>query len=352
MTAWRYVDRRRDQTCDPIFLTRTTMSWTLLSIPPEIRDVIIETTLLSSRPVPPDITTASITPRSAVGSLNLSPPFLSWSYGLRNVKFEENPTDSNASSLLLTNRQLNVETRSVIGRLDERVRSYELDVMVVNEREFWPTWIFVPVLTRCVERIDVTFRIYGRSRDVCSALAPDGYPPRILWCFYFLLEHFLKRGTGSAEEKDKEVYVKVMNVDFVAGKGQEMLGEEERTLWLFQRGVDRPIEDTRIMRPAWLAGVFLSRLVLLLCMNYHTAEYGALLHERVGIIRVLIDGRLSNELDVGRALGKLAFSDIRDTFGHIRRQDRLSSFWKWKKDAVKLRYERGLPIAENIVFEE
>ena len=337
------------------------MPWTLLTIPPEIRDIIIETTLLSSRP--PDVATAALAPSRQAAVKTWDPhdfrnnPFLAWDYGLYNVKFAKSRayTTSNALPLLLTNHQLNAEAHSAIARLDDKVRRYELDVMVVNERELWPTWTCVPVLTRHVEQVNVTFRLYASQSHESGyyALKPgDGSPPSLLWCFYFILEHFLKRGPGGTfgiGEKDKEICVKVINVAFAAGEGQQIL--QERPSW--QRVYKGAKVGTgRIMQPLWIAQMISDPLSSLLCMNYHTAEYGAILHERVGTIRVSVAGELLIELNIARVLAELAWYDAGSTFGHIPREKRLSVFWKWKKDAVKLRYERGLPVEENNVFKE
>ena len=336
------------------------MPWTLLTIPPEIRDVIIETVLLSSRPAPPDIATAALTRHTVVETWDYrNKPFLAWDYGIRNVKFEKPGahTTSNALPLFLTNHQLNAETRSAIARLGDDARCYELDVMIVNEGELWPTWTCVPVLTHHIEKVEVTFRLYAsqKYKSGYDALrGGDGSPPGLLWCFYFVLEHFLKRGsddTFGVGERDKEISVKVIDVAFVAGEGQQML--QERPSWQrLYRAARVDTGNTHIMQPLWIAQMISGRLNGLLGMNYHTARYGAILHERVATIRVSAVGELLRELNIAQVLAKLACYDAADTFGHLPREDRLLSFWQWKKEAVRLRYERGLPIEENNVFEK
>ena len=333
------------------------MPWSFLTIPPEIRDVIIETALLSSRPAPPDIATAALTRQTVVETWDYrNKPFLAWDYGIRKVKFEKPGAYilSNALPLLLTNRRLNAETRSTIARLGDKVGCYKLDVMIVNEGELWPTWTCIPVLTRHVEQVNVTLRLYAGQHLESGYSAPgDGSPPSLLWSSYFILEHFLKRGpvgTFGIGEKDKEICVKVINMAFTAGEEQQIKMLEERPL---RERIERAagMDNTRIIQPLRIAQMISRGISELLSMYYSTAEFGAILYERVGIIRVLVDGEIPTELNIARVLAELAFYNG-DTFIHLPRENRISFFWKWKRDTVKLRIRCGLPVEEGGRFEQ
>jgi hypothetical protein len=197
--------------------------------------------------------------------------------------------------------------------------SYKLDVMFFQERELWPTWLCIPSLAEQVDRVEVTFRIFEPRRDNGSAfVGGDGSPPQIYWCFYFLLEHFLAHGPvcpspqATSKPSDKrQISVKTINLNFVAGQTHLLPPVEEESYyqswWQRQRRMlfwgDGQQDDGElpkyIIRPEWLAQTIIRPFLGLLSMNYHTAAYGALIHERVGCVRFSVDGELQQEIDIG-----------------------------------------------------
>lgn len=66
-----------------------------------------------------------------------------------------------ATPLLLANRQLRNETEKALERIPGQGRNYTLDLMMIEERELWPTWTHVPAYTQHLDSIDVTVRIVG-----------------------------------------------------------------------------------------------------------------------------------------------------------------------------------------------
>jgi hypothetical protein len=114
----------------------------LLSLPRELRDIIIEVVLLA-RVEPPPSPAADPTPRTDVSTtcslrLPILPPQVQYS----------------AYGLLLTNNQLHLETKDRLLRLPS---PYALDVMLLGDEdhydELWPTWLCCP--SRGLEKIDV-----------------------------------------------------------------------------------------------------------------------------------------------------------------------------------------------------
>jgi hypothetical protein len=112
---------------------------TLLSLPRELSDRIIETTLLDEREPPKDTASAQANrmqdrhlPQDGVSGMK------SWSYGPSRVRYELSTSD-NATSLLLTSREINKMTKDAIARLYPNGATYKLDVMVVDEMELWPS---------------------------------------------------------------------------------------------------------------------------------------------------------------------------------------------------------------------
>uniref|UniRef100_A0A0W0FV68 Uncharacterized protein n=1 Tax=Moniliophthora roreri TaxID=221103 RepID=A0A0W0FV68_MONRR len=300
---------------------------TLLTIPAEIRSIIIEIAILSKCPAPKDLESAVATHQPLQSDTyyrQLRAQFNTWPPGPRHIRFEEQPKGSahytsNALPLLLTNRQINAETRSPIKRLGEKVRHYELDIMVSTE--FWSTWTCVPVLSDRVDRVDATFRV---DRMPASAFrVGNGSPPSIHWYFYFLLEHFLKRGPISPTSVtiDRQVSIQVLNLNFVAcNESPQQAKGNDLVLKLAKEAV----------------GAF-RRLI---GMGYHTALHGAIVYERVGLVRFCVDGQLIRETNLGPILASFSCNDPQYTFG-LAREKRVAAFWEWKENATRLRMERG-----------
>jgi hypothetical protein len=105
------------------------------------------------------------------------------------------------------------------------------------------------------------------------------------------------------------------------------------------------ISGERVLRPAFVADFLKDHIQQLLQMNYDTAEYGGILYERIGTIRISVNGEQQDVFDMGEILSKLSYHDHRLTFGHIcDHRQRLPAFWEWKNEAYKKREERGLPV--------
>ena len=123
------------------------MSSLLLSLPRELRDMILEF-VISAHVEPPRHPASDDTPRKAsVGSNCLRIPVLP-------------PAEQYATyGLLLTNRQLHHETKTCLCRLP---MTYSLDLMMVNDKELWLTSTCCPA--RSKEPIDISINV-RESRD-------------------------------------------------------------------------------------------------------------------------------------------------------------------------------------------
>ncbi|KAK7679628.1 hypothetical protein QCA50_017340 [Cerrena zonata] len=352
--------------------------WTLLNVPPEIRHEIIENVLLSPFQTPKDITSALSSRQEPLQGWDYREKlFKTWRDGPLHVRFPQDGSSfcyiSRATPLLLTNKQINEETRTTVMRLRGQTRIYELDVLVVHEQQFWPTWSFVPVWTQEIDQVDVTFRIFGNlaqiikeNRRLWSAFRiGNGSPPSLTWCFYYLLERFLRLGPDVTRSvldptsPDRKFSVKTLNVNITVGEGEVMLGEEEQGSWRELQDIHHygyadddgetppDFQGSRVMRPEWLANFVIEYLHILTSMGYHTAKYGAILFERVGTIRVSVEGVLLHEIELGSVLDKLNWSNPGHTFGHLNRDERLDAFAKWKRNTRKLRIKRNLPVVHH-----
>jgi hypothetical protein len=127
---------------------------TLLSLPRELRDTIIEEVLLS-RVEPPQSPAADPTPRTDVSLVcGLRLPIL-----LPQAQFS-------AYGLLLTNKQLRIETK---GRMFQLPLSYALDVMLVGDDnyhdELWPTWLCCPSRGfKTIDIVEITIRNFSTDK--------------------------------------------------------------------------------------------------------------------------------------------------------------------------------------------
>ena len=353
----------------------------LLTLPEELRDRIIEDVLLHQRAAPAyRILDERKRTRAAVDSGHVC----AWRYGLQNVRFEQGGTASNATGLLLTDRHIYRQTKDAIARLFPEGANYRLDVMFINEQELWPTWLFVPFVSRKVDTVDVTIRVVGtNSGDNRSAFTiGDGSPPQMVWCFYFLLEHFLEYGLSiapSAKDSSQRncstgVSIKNVNINFTFGDNSRLFPEDteenRRKWWSRQRQLqsqtlfDINEEELREaqqsptrMHPRWLATFVAKELWGILGMGYHTAAYGAIVHERVGRIRITCEDDVIREVDLGHFLSLMLESPEGSsewytslTFGHVPGDCRLLTFWNWKYRTVQKRQSLGLSLPEAIIW--
>ncbi|KAK2880191.1 hypothetical protein FQN49_000484 [Arthroderma sp. PD_2] len=360
----------------------------ILSLPRELRDVIVDIVLMStvSAPKKPEVYERRKVHANRVEEKE-------------GVK-EEFITTS--LPLLLVNKQFYAEVKEAIGRfLDEdqqqhnklesgtgrkrRELNYKFDIMLVDDTYVWPARVCVPFLARQVDNVDVTIQAFGtapvtkRTLSGVNAFKSDLGPTEIHWSFFYPLNYLLKHGprwdmwterrsrwhAGKKGDvhpagQSEGIAIDVLTLDFQTST--DNIATED----IFQEWVDagvgflfeqwklcrgRPSQQEGwenvhkiVARPPWMQRYLVARLVYMLCMDYHTAEYGAILYEKVGKIRIMLNGDLQREIHLAETLASLRYNDPMHTFGHLRREDRLDAFWKWKKEALQMRKERGFPV--------
>ncbi|KUJ23461.1 uncharacterized protein LY89DRAFT_183208 [Mollisia scopiformis] len=98
---------------------------------------------------------------------------------------------------LLVNRQFHSATLGAIERLKFK-HKYELDILLVEETEIWPTWTLMPKFSKRVEELRATFRVHGaRQMDhPYERSLPDAhkYHAGFTKSFWDMLHRFLKLG--------------------------------------------------------------------------------------------------------------------------------------------------------------
>jgi hypothetical protein len=327
----------------------------LLNLPRELRDHIIELVLITELSPPAGPSSAASQNRTAIQDVKQA----AWDYGPTHVMYEAQPDYVTTSlPLLLVNRQLSAETKAALQRLP---LTYGLDVMFVNEQELLPTWLCVPALSDRVDHVVATFRAFNTAdaKGRSGFMGGDGGPPEILWCFYSLLERFLKCGPvgdqGKPDSPDRNITIQVLTLDFVTPPDINTLDTtpEKLDYWRYTRRRRERIRSSAnglpmsVVRPEWLAEFIMRDIYGLLAMGYHTAAYGGILYERIGVIRICVDGNLKAEMELGEILPTMRREDPSHTFGHIYPHElRLPAFYEWKKRALEKRREAGLPVIE------
>ena len=356
------------------------MMASLMSIPQELRDRIIDFVLLDERspPLDPASTKPSCWRRVKSETTEIRK---SWHYGHENVLNEATPVIPNASALMLASRRLHEQTTDAIARLYPNGVKYTLDIMLVNERELWPTWTHVPAFRKHLAGVDVTIRPFGvdTSQERSMFAIGDGSPREIVWCFYSLLQHFLYYGVASPWTSWKQQRplnrvnhtIKHITLNVVAGESEDLLPEDtkeqQQAWWASHRNrhhnppspSERQVSVNEPLRlhPRWLATFIAGELRGLTYLSYHTAEYGRIIHEQIGSINVLSQSEEVSAINPGDVLasrtegphlGLLWYNA--GTFGRLGGDCRLLSFWNWKYATVKKRRRLGLPVAEPVVW--
>jgi hypothetical protein len=161
----------------------------LLTLPRELRDMIIDIVLAMSSRSPPEH------PRNDE-RFRINP----WSS--TRVPKERSAYRTTSFGLLGTSHQLYCETKQRIRSMRFKP-AYHLDIMVVNGPKLWPTWVKLPSLKDTnIEDLHVNFRTFGGSTHCVTSSFVNDYPSYLAGDMYDLLETFLHRGptVGMFEE--------------------------------------------------------------------------------------------------------------------------------------------------------
>lgn len=192
----------------------------LLEIPREIRDKILGFVVLSTINSPPEIPVNSdngeLLPRDDVVRRQGYSCFV----GYDALYSHQKGLQRKGIPTLTINHQLRRETLVIMSLLKlPSLRSYKLDVMIIEDDFLWPTWTYVPTTTKMVEEVRVTFRNLDASpRRRTGYHHGDGGPGHLIWSFRDLLERFLHAGPVGRKEKSYEANRKQMEMERVHDK--------------------------------------------------------------------------------------------------------------------------------------
>ncbi|KAF2427831.1 hypothetical protein EJ08DRAFT_651237 [Tothia fuscella] len=176
----------------------------LNKLPLELREDIYKHVLIAPLVVaiPPDVDT---TDDLLIDRENHGPSWKS-----KYISYLIEPPRSACISLLLLNRQIHEEVKSVLRCMEGDI-DYDIDIVVADQGVLIPTWTRLSMLSRRVRSVKTTFRIAG-----------NGGPPIIAWAFYYLLRRFLvlgpmarSKGDGAANRKDRVVIINHLEMEIV-----------------------------------------------------------------------------------------------------------------------------------------
>ncbi|KNG87790.1 hypothetical protein ANOM_004633 [Aspergillus nomiae NRRL 13137] len=310
----------------------------LLDLPLELRELIIELVLKDQR-IPP-----AAPSQSNRGSFR-DMGYRAW----RQIIYYERRQSHcpyNASGLIRTNHQLSEETLATLDRISSS--PYVLDVSVLNDVGLYPTWLSVPRLTHRVSTLHVNVRLFGHilSRDSARSQVGDGGHLGFQWSFYALLERFIRYGPvdGKTSREEDPMYihrdmtVKTLVLDFQSAEsGLFFPPDEVDYRWWWRRII------------GWILFLEPRLESLLSCLIIDPTRMVRkipvrILYERIGTIKVLVNGEPNAEIDLAGPLARLHFTDTRDVLGYAYTESELAAYREWKKETLARREQLGFRV--------
>lgn len=337
-----------------------------LSLPTEIRAMILEYAVNSPQTPPKDPWTGK-EHRKRCWDVE----YESWGFGPKHTLYPPTPRLLPSTSYQLINRQLHHETNDLLRRM-ARPR-YDLDVMVIHEWDFWPTWTNVPIWRTHADEVNVTFRLFGHCALPAwlRSITGDGGSPGMEWCFYALLERFLALGPINQLPTDPDnpatqrklkrrffTHTLTLNVESSADDRYPFPPPEvtysDYCQYIRASRSRRKASvnfSTYAVRPEWFARNLCNEIAYASGMYYHTLYLGGILYEHIGVIRVLVEGKMFEEFDLAKKLAPMKWECPIATMS---RAERREYFWRWKRDVQRTRAQLGFPVivTEDKEFEE
>ncbi|TQN70677.1 hypothetical protein CSHISOI_04764 [Colletotrichum shisoi] len=337
----------------------------LLSIPREIRDLILdEVVFLPDRPPPLNPSVSQDRKRREYNGQGFFDGHDIWV----EKQIRAPPSGSPNNAILLVNRQLHCEAKTLLASKGTHCR---LDVMYVKECGLWPTWLAVPRSTRHADSVHVQFRIFDPPADVNpdwkneqQFRGGDGGPPFIVWNFYAMLSGYLRYGPtafSSVVADPSNFTIKRLVLDVLPPPPEEkhdrlVSGSRARrpaALDLFERfntlvmdaekrerkGITwpRPPEGKESLIPAEKLAFFMCcQIGGLLSMYRDWADFGAVLYEGIGSIEIRVNGEPRRYFDLDDMLDGLPIQPIA-AWNEKEQQKRQKRFDAWKAQATATR---------------
>ena len=308
---------------------------TLVDIPRELRNKILRLLIEAPAAEPQD-------PIDADDRQELHDVKLIGQLAGQNIFYSTASTNrARACSLLLVNHQLHEETISMLGLLSSK-EFCDLDIMIINDNELWPTYLSGPSLTNRFGTVHATFRIITSSRIPQKGFyGGRGGPCSKKWPMYSILERFLRVGPRGPQkhEHDHYISIKTLEIDVrTPNVPLELLAPKDMpflTRLRSESGIDY------VLHPECVFDLIASGIDFLLSMRYHHTIFGELLYERIGSIKLMLDGEVRFERDLSKELMSVQF---KDAVGNVPPGPCPEPFKQWKRKAYNMRIQLGLPV--------
>ncbi|KAL1615400.1 hypothetical protein SLS54_009054 [Diplodia seriata] len=179
------------------------MGPSLLGVSRELRDLIWEFCLTTPRP-PPSLPSGDRTDNPEWDQRY----FFCANEDERMIGYPHRTPHLECIPLLQTNRQINAEVHETIARLySQRRMDCTLQLTIYREKYFLLDWLCLPVNSLHYDDWKIHFRLVEPpvwrvddksgepEQSMLETFYPDRYP-RVLWCYFYIIQRFLERGPG------------------------------------------------------------------------------------------------------------------------------------------------------------
>ncbi|KAI4141395.1 MAG: hypothetical protein L6R39_005355 [Caloplaca ligustica] len=194
-------------------------------------------------------------------------------------------------------RQVRGEIREAISRLAKsKSLPYKLDLMILDEKILYPTWLAFPAMITAIPRLEVDVRCFGDVGGKRSALrSRDAGPGPMIWSLLGLMRRFLLRGPLflPPEHKPRYQWIEELAVNVRSPSTPPPNGYAARY------GGFSNLRRKGLVEPEHLISCLIFMMDYLLRRNRHTASYAALTFERIQRMTFTLDGEVRRTWDLG-----------------------------------------------------
>jgi hypothetical protein len=332
---------------------------TLLNLPREVRDEILEYIIFARTPTP-----------KTLADLDAQTPKRKYPHTQSRFFCNEQPFESfqTAHFLLLINKQLHHETKELLN-LRGGI-TYELNVNLVYESVIIPHWTCVPLAMDVVPLLKVNFQSIGKFRQGTfrGQAVPDPQQrrrrtvPLYVSDMYYLLRDLLYRDQNVRPQvkgaRRRGIACRVLEIDCIDPENKELLAPESHNPGDYSLlqvhdmdtgSLPTPGIEEWLVRPEWVAANISEHLPTRIREGSYLGTLGQILHDapfysRVGCIVIKVNGTMARSIDVGQILADIKFSP--GSASWIPVENFLDHWIMWKEKAIQGRKDRGFKVAE------
>lgn len=292
---------------------------TFLRLVPELRDQIYELVLTSSiSPPKSPLASGHRTRLKSLGYEMLDDE--------RTTLFPKRATPRPGSALLRICHQTRSEVKSLARRMKSRSPEkaeeikYLLDIMVVEERFLYPTWLNLSTRNLSTEvplinEVWVNMRVIGEfdsSKGKSGWRDANAWPPSLIWGLFNILNRFFKYGPSFRSESQsddidqagqvlsgievlrmEELVLNVVTPTEAEMEGRSYVGRQKLTHPPGNTLRGREVSFEGVMRPETMAEHLRLDIQLLFNRNSHAGRYAESygVYQKLGRVRLCLDGK-------------------------------------------------------------